>query len=434
MNSTALKMGVEVENKILAPANILERTSGEKIKFGHWVLSPPQEWFIDIMQNSRRFARAFDSIIDIVSACGIHGGAIVFHPWRQSNIYDLDGNMDPDLPSFLLDWNGDLKEEYRNLQNYWRLGPHFHIIGYGRFIDTKTFQSLMERINSKNHYWPEQNDGYGHNAHGEYARLDQDKGLSDSGWMVKKIHSKEDLRSIRQTVAYVLTHAGLCSFDFDADIKEAYNDLLIPIRQNGIKKEVKECSITSYKADWTVSGWQSEHLDQWSLDDWVQWTENVLSGQFTSIRYFGTANRTRILSDYKEEQIRVCPECGSPICRYMGVHDCTPQTSTYQRKSRIRVMKYDFDRVHQFVKDNRDEMRTQGRTILSIALNIPQCSTPETQGVQEYQEAISPEIRAINNDRCLIYVPSIHGQGLDPKIVSRKAIHSVNDVTKEEAF
>jgi len=244
MNSTALKMGVNVENKILAPANIEERITGKAVKFGHWVLSPPQEWFIDIMQNSRRFARAFDSVIDLVSACGIRGGAIVFHPWRQSNIYDRDGKMDPDLPSFLLDPNGDLKEEYRNLQNYWRLGPHFHIVGYGRFMDTKTFTSLMNKINPEDHYWPEQKEDCDRNVHDKYSYLEQDRDLSDSGWMMKKIHPKEDLRSARQTIAYLLTHADLCNFDYDTDLKEAYNDLLIPVRQNGNKKEVRECSMT----------------------------------------------------------------------------------------------------------------------------------------------------------------------------------------------
>jgi len=182
-----------------------------------------------------------------------------------------------------------------------------------------------------------------------------------------------------------LTHTGLCSFDYDADLKEAYNDLLIPVRQNGNRKEVRECSMTMYNSDWNISVWQSKHLGQWSIDDLVLWTKNVLSRQFTSISYFRTANKTRILSDYKEEQVRVCPKCDSPICRYMGVHDCSPEASTYQRRFKIHVMKYYFDDVKQFVDDNRDDMRTQGKTILSVALNIPQCSTPEAQGVQEYQ-------------------------------------------------
>lgn len=422
MNSTALKMGVEAENKVLAPADIEERVTGNKIKFSHWVLSPPQEWFIDIMQNSRRFARAFDSIIDLVQACGVHGGAIIFHPWRQSNIYDRDGNMDPNLPSFLLDDRGDLREEYRELKNYWRLGPHFHIVGYGRFLDTNRFQKFMDTLNAEKHYWPSLNDAVGHSAHGGNFYLDQDMGISDDEWIIKKIHPKKDIKSMRQTIAYLLTHAGLCNYDYDADLKEAYNDLLIPVRLKGNKKEVRECSITSYKADWTTSGWNAEHLDIWSLDDWILWTRNVLSGQFNSIRYFGTANKTRILSDYKEEQVRVCPECGSPICRYMGVHDKSPQTSTYQRKSRIRVMKDDFDEVDRFIEDNRDDMRQNGKTILNVALNIPQCSTPETQGVQEFIENLTSEVRAQLNDRCLIYVPSIHGKGLDPKIVNRKEI------------
>ncbi len=219
-----------------------------------------------------------------------------------------------------------------------------------------------------------------------------------------------------------MTHVGLHNYDYDADLKEAYNDLLIPVRLKDINKEVRECSITSYKADWTTSGWNAEHLDIWSLDNWVLWTKNVLSGQFNSIRYFGTANKTRILSDYKEEQVRVCPECGSPICRYMGVHDKSPQTSTYQRKSRIRVMKDDFDEVNGFIEDNRDDMRQNGKTILNVALNIPQCSTPKTQGVQGFIENLTSEVRAQLNDRCLIYVPSIHGKSLDPKIVSCKEI------------
>ena len=113
--------------------------------------------------------------------------------------------MDPNLPSFLLDPNGDLKEEYRNLQNYWRLGPYFHIVRYGRFIDTKTFQGLMNKINSEDHYWPEQKEDCNRNVHEKYSYLEQKRDISDSGWMVKKIHPKEDLRSTQQTIAYLLS-------------------------------------------------------------------------------------------------------------------------------------------------------------------------------------------------------------------------------------
>ncbi len=391
-NSTALKMGVKAENKILAPTDIHERKTGKKIEFSHWVISPPQEWFIDIMHNSKRFARAYDSVIDLVQACGIQGGTIVFHPWRLHDMYEkfksgerrreYDHTRPTQWPDFIKDDDGQLKEQYRNLEQVWMLGPHFHIVGHGRFIDTSVFHRFVDSLNDENGYWP--------TSSGED---------DDQQWVVKKIHPKKKLRSIRFTVAYLLTHSGLGYFDYDPDLSEFYKNM--PMFDS--KDDVFEIR---------------HDLDPSA--EWTDWLRTCYQGHFQSIRYFGDSNATRVIAEYKERQIRVCPECGSPICTFMGLHDCNPQEDLVTKKSKIRVMKDDYEAVDEFIRSNRSDMREEGQTILNLAMTIPQCSTPETQGVQDFTENDTREIRAERNDRCLIYVPSIHGQGLDPKIVSRK--------------
>lgn len=69
---------------------------------------------------------------------------------------------------------------WRQGEDRWRFSPHFHILCYGR-IDTTAFR--------KDH----------------------------PGWVIKKIHAKEKIRSIRHTCAYLLTHYSISIAENDPD-------------------------------------------------------------------------------------------------------------------------------------------------------------------------------------------------------------------------
>ena len=61
---------------------------------------------------------------------------------------------------------------WRQKEDEWEFSPHFHALCYG-FIDTRQFKR------------------------------------DNPGWIIKKVHSREKIRSIRHTAAYLTTHMGL---------------------------------------------------------------------------------------------------------------------------------------------------------------------------------------------------------------------------------
>lgn len=52
-------------------------------------------------------------------------------------------------------------------------------------------------------------------------------------------------------------------------------------------------------------------------------------------------------------------------------------------------------------------------------MSVPQCSTPETKGVRTLESGETKDQRRDRRGRCLVYVPSATGQGLDPMVVTR---------------
>jgi len=157
-NAAALRRGAESEARLLAKFDIDSRKGVPAYYPRHYTISPPQEWAVSMMQLPETYDRMYKFIIQILKDYGFHSGAVVFHPWRLNSKKDEERN-----PSHK---EGD-----------WRLGPHFHFIVYGK-MDSVSF----------------------HN----------DSSLK--GWVIKEVHPGEKIRSVRQTIAYLLTHAGLCSF------------------------------------------------------------------------------------------------------------------------------------------------------------------------------------------------------------------------------
>ena len=379
MNSQAMKMGVKSENKILAPADIYRRKTGKELEFFHYVISPPQEWVKSIIQNSSDYADLLDDIVAICEDNGLISGVIVFHPWHQ-------------------------------VIDHWEAEPHFHIVACGNFTNTNVFRKKMQDIDSEKHIW-------------------NDDGKKES-WVVKKIHPNKKLKSARQTVAYTLTHVGMNYFDFSVDWDLAAEDLLIPAVMDGTAVRVKEESQfvhdnvseddRIWKEDYSFMDWKKIGVDKNGEDvfysGWEQWVKEKMTGHFQNVRYFGSANKTRILAVHEETKTRMCPICNSPMAVFEGVHDCTPILSQFRKKSVIRVMKDDYDTVAGYWDDNPD-IADEGVSVLDFAINIPQCSTPETQGVQEYDPNENPEKRAEARRKRIVYVWAKDGIGMYPIVV-----------------
>lgn len=368
MNYEAMNIGLTLEERVCTPSDIHGRKTGVYDKPKHWAISPPQEWMKGIMQRSDSYAGLLDDLVALLPAYGFYAGAIVFHPWRLSE----DGTT-------------------------WVLSPHFHAVGFGRFSNMRLREDLA-RADSQHHMW-------------------NDDGRSES-WVFNQIHPDEDLRSVRHTFGYIMTHVGLGTFDHDVDWDDAVNDLVIPAEAGRGRVKVAR-TITPmmvYGDGWRRSNFWTEHLDEF---DWLKWTKARTEGSFQSYRVFGAVTRQRVLGRYKERVPRLCPDCGQPIGRFEGIDSPTYEPVMYDRRSTIRVMRDDYDLVRSELSRIEERLRLEGRTALDFAMSVPQCSTPETKGIQDLERLHTPEERAAIIDRVIAYVPSIYGMGYDTYILTR---------------
>lgn len=335
-NATALKMGINSEQKIIAPIDIIERKTGDIEKFKHWVISPPQSWIKRIMQRADTYADFYDDLTELIQIYGLNNGCIVFHPWR---------------------WNTENQE--------WIISPHFHIIATGFFHNEK-FRTDLKRIS------------------------DISKKHGSGTWIIKQIHPNEKIKSVRHTIAYLLTHCGIGTFTHSVNWNDETEDLLHPIIKKGINEYYKTISTTEYNADWKESGLYTEHLDQ---VDFEEWAIKSVTAKFTSIRYFGLCNKTRILGTYGEKATALCPVCGSPMGLYSCLHDKEPEILEYQKLSTVRVMSEDIEKVKNKLEKDKEKLKSEGMTLLNFALSVPHCSTPESMNVQKYESKTTVEER-----------------------------------------
>jgi len=339
-NATAVRFGISAEQKLLAPIDIEFRKTGYERKFKHWVISPPQEWFSRIMQRADHFHNAFDDIVELIQKYGMDNGFIGFHPWR---------------------WNTE--------NQIWEIGPHFHIVSTG-FFHNEPFRDEMKRIAEE---FSELGTGYG-----------------DGEWVIKQIHPEAPVKSVRHTIAYILTHCGIGMFTHSVNWNDEMEDLLHPVIKNGNQEFYRKIPKIDYDEDWENVNLWTENLDKF---DFVEWTQKTVTATFQVTRYFGLCNKTRILSNYKDRVVSKCPICDEAMGLYHGYYDINPKPVVYTRKSTIRVMAEDYDQVKDYYDKNKNKLDEDGNTVLNYAMALMQCSTPETMGVQKYESSKTREER-----------------------------------------
>jgi len=353
-NSTAIRKGVDAESRILSLKDINIRKGRKAEDPRHWVISPPQEWAKKMLTLPNTFRELYQSVIDMAKKYGLHSGCIITHPWR------LNGNSKLKIPP-----------------TKWEVGPHFHIVGYG-FVDTEGFREEAESL-----------------APGE---TDEDK-----KWVIKLIHPDKPIRSVRQTVAYLLTHAGLNSY-------------------MRLDKDVNFCDLFGIYAQRNEEG-EFKDIDELKMDRddfWERWTMKKMKGYFHSLNYFGDirTNVMRVYDTYKDQMVRECPECGAPMGIFNGIHDCNPEPAIYNKESKIYVQEEDYAFVKQVHEEHRIQLYFDGNTLLDFAMAVPQLSCPETQGVQEHKPNCSQEFLKDRRNHTIVYVKHPSGYGLQPMRVT----------------
>lgn len=221
---------------------------------------------------------------------------------------------------------------WRQKSESWEFAPHFHILCYGR-LDTRSFMK------------------------------------ANPGWIIKKVHPKQRIRSIRHTLAYLFTHMGLGivardpdEIDWDLDII----DLLIPGVRSG------EGGVYTER-DWEdLSDGKGRMTGDLSGIDWTQWTMDRLSVELR-VRTWGGCRKgaVRIAGICRQYRIRVCQECGSMLHVFEGFNDPRGKAVLYIRDCPVYVFA---DRWREFVelyKQCKSSMDAEGFDISDLARVTP---------------------------------------------------------------
>ncbi len=220
---------------------------------------------------------------------------------------------------------------WRQQEDHWELSPHFHVLCYG-FLRTKRF--LRE----------------------------------NPGWIIKKVHPRERIRSIRHTAAYLSTHMGLgtvaldpSSPDWDLDIL----DHLVP----GLKSPGAKYSEEDYDLRSQGKGRMCGDL---SDVDWTRWAEDRLSMD-TRIRYWGgvARNRLRLVGVHRQYKIRVCQECGEILRTYEGSEDSIGSYVRYIQDNPVIAFSEHFEQVKTVYLRFKDDLRAESMSLSDYAAMIP---------------------------------------------------------------
>ncbi len=216
-------------------------------------------------------------------------------------------------------------------QEEWRFSPHFHSLLYG-FIDTDGFRRKFP------------------------------------GWVIKKVHAKEGVQSIRHTVAYLCTHQGLAVYEKDPDDIDwdlDFLDHMIP----GIKSKDAQYSEKDYdNLAWDLGRMAGDISDI----DWTEWTVERLSGVIRN-RYWGMLSKGKLktLGAIKRPKYRVCKECGQVLRVYDGCHDHMGEPAVYNQDIEVKVPAPSFKLVKREYDRLRDMMDKEGMDIVDFAKLVP---------------------------------------------------------------
>ena len=302
MNDTALEKGIETEKQLLRFKQLNAKQGVDVGDIGHWMVSPPQEATKSVFQTREDYNNLITHINDCMQSCGATAGVTVVHPWRQTS------------------------EE-------WQFSPHFHILCYGR-IDTNLFKKINNSL----------------------------KGGSNS-WIIKKIHPREQIRSIHHTAAYLFTHMGLPTSEKDVSETDWEWKLLNHFHPvNGMTEKDIEDLMNN----------KGRTVGDLSDIDWLEWTKESLV-QEVRMRYWGgvALNKIRLVGELRRYRMRVCSECQDILKIYDGFDDNVGYYARYIEDVGVYAFSKDVLRVKTYFLKCKAELKKEGANILDFASLIP---------------------------------------------------------------
>jgi hypothetical protein len=220
---------------------------------------------------------------------------------------------------------------WRQKETEWEFAPHFHSLCYGR-LNTNKFRK------------------------------------DNPGWIIKKIHSKEKIRSIRHTAAYLVTHMGLGQAERDineCDWDLKFLDYMIP----GLKTKDADYNETDYE---NLSKNKGRMTGDISEIDWEKWTMKELTRELR-IRYWGgvSRNNIRTLGTFRQYKIRVCNKCGTLLRTYDGFGDTIGSYVRYIQDNPVVAFSKDIERVKTIFLQFKARLREENLSIADFAQMMP---------------------------------------------------------------
>jgi hypothetical protein len=202
-----------------------------------------------------------------------------------------------------------------------------------------------------------------------YGWLDTDRFLKENpGWIIKKVHSHEGIRSIRHTAAYLYTHMGLGIAEKDCDKVdwgEDFLDHLIP----GIKSPKAKYKDKDYEDLFFGKGRMAGDL---TGIDWEEWTKQRLMTKLRARQWGGIAkNKIRLLGYDRQYKIRVCKECGEIIRTYEGDNDSVGSYVRYIQDNPVLCFAHQFDLAYSAYLRYKDDLRAAKLTLSDFASMVP---------------------------------------------------------------
>ena len=219
---------------------------------------------------------------------------------------------------------------WRQREDRWQLSPHFHTLLYGR-INTRRF-------------------------------------LKDNpGWIIKKVHARQRIRSIRHTVAYLMTHMGLGTvvnepedIDWDLQVINHFDPILSPTGKYS-EKDYED-----------LSAGRGRMAGDCSDIDWEEWTKDRMTRDLR-VRYWGGASYKNIvrIDNYRQYKIRVCEECGAFLHTYDGFTDTKGDYVRYIQDNGIYSFARNKLRAKEFFIRYKDSFRNGDFTKADLAAQMP---------------------------------------------------------------
>ena len=234
---------------------------------------------------------------------------------------------------------------WRQKEDEWAFMPHFHSILFGH-LDTDSFRRENE------------------------------------GWVIKKVHANEDIESIGQTAAYLMTHMGVGLIEVhpeEIDWELKFLETMFPGLYDDYDKSKNFVEINGCRIKKDIYRWTDEDLDLQSRGkgrmcgdisyiDWTDWTKEKLYRTF-NITYFGEVNQNnfRKITIEKEIRTRQCKECGAPLNIYTGLCDIHGEQAKYTFENEVKSFKRDAAIVKQAWEILKPDLKKEHTTLAKIA-------------------------------------------------------------------